>query len=330
MASINLADYAKLAANKNDPLKLGVVQTFREVSKAMDLMTFTDIADLQIKLLRAKSFPTPAFRKIGNPYSSTKGDFELVEERIFAFGGNIDTDKVIERAKGILASRAAHEKLQLEAMSRMFNHYLINGDPTTDPDGFTGLWYRLVNDLPASQSVNGGGLDISPDTATSTWKSDIINKVDELIDNCNEGDCDALLMDRYSRLRCEAAFKGSGLLATTVDQLNRKFKTYGENGPLLINMGFQRDETSTSQGTRIIGHVENVNGQVLTGGAATSIYAVKFGKDKFGGIQEYALEVKDKGELDDGVTYRTVVDWPVGIYVAHARSVARLYGIVAL
>ena len=329
MPAINLADMAKLASSDNDTLKLGVVQTFREVSKVMDMMSFTDIGDLQVKLIRAKSFPTPAFRKIGNAYNSTKGDFELVEERVYALGGNLDTDKTIERAKGILGARAAHEKLQLEAITRMFNHYLINGDPTSDPDGFTGLWYRLVNDLPSTQSIDAN-LDISPTTASTTWKTDIINALDQLIDACNEGDCDALLMDRSTRLRLQAAFKGSGLLATTTDQLNRKFLTYGEGGPMLINMGYQRDETSTSAGTKIIGHAENVGGTALTGGARTSIYAVKFGKDKFNGIQEYGLEVTDKGELDDGVTYRTVVDWPVGMYVAHPRSVARLYDIKAV
>ena len=82
--------------------------------------------------------------------------------------------------------------------------------------------------------------------------------------------------------------------------------------------------------SKIIGHAENTGGTALTGGARTSIYAVKFGKDKFAGIQEYGLEVTDKGELDDGVTYRTVVDWPVGLYVAHPRSVARLYDIKAV
>lgn len=328
MASLNLADIAKLAKADNDTLKCGVVQVFRETSKIMDMMTFTTTGELSIKFLRAKSLPTPAFRKIGNAYASTKGDVESLEDRIYLLGGNVDTDKALERSKGITNARAFHEKLQIEAIARLYNHYFIAGNPLTDVDGLTGLWYRLVNDLPSTQSIDGAGLDISPDTGTSTWASGIIDKVDELIDNCNDGDCDALLMDRKTKNRLEAAFKKSGLLSTTEDQLGRKFKTYGDGGPLLVNMGNQRDETSSSAGTGIIGHVELQNGTALTGGACSSIYCVKFGKEYLGGAQEYGIEVTDKGELDDGVTYRTVIDWPVGMYVLNPRSVARLYGLV--
>jgi len=296
----------------------------------MDLLSFETTNDLQIKFLRARALPTPAFRKIGNAYGSSKGDIEMLEERIYLLGGNIDVDKALERQKGIVDARSFHEKLQLEAIARMFNTYFINGDPTVDVDGVTGLFYRTENVLPASQKVNGGGLDISPDTGTATWFSDVIAKLEELIDACNEGDCDALLMDRYTKLRLETAFKKSGLLGTHKDQLGRKFSTYGEGGPLLVPMGYQRDETSIAAGTRVIGHVELTNGTALSGGGATSIYALKFGKDQLNGAQEYAMEVTDKGELDDGVTYRTVVDWPVGIYMPNSRAVARLYGIVAL
>lgn len=330
MAAINLADMAKLAVSNNDSLKLGVIQVFRNTSKLMDMLPFETTNELAIKFLRARALPTPAFRKIGNSYSSTKGDIEALEERIYLLGGNIDIDKALERQKGIVDGRAFHEKLQLEAIARMFNHYFINGDPTSDADGITGLFYRTQNVLPASQSVNGGALDCSPDTATTTWATDLIAKIEELIDACNEGQCDALLMDRYTKLRCETAFKKSGLLGTHKDQLGRKFSTYGEGGPLLVPMGYQRDETSISAGTRIIGHVELANGTALSGGADTSIYAVKFGKDQLSGAQEYAMEVTDKGELDDGVTYRTVVDWPVGIYMPNPRAVARLYGLIML
>lgn len=330
MPAINLADMAKFAATSNDNLKLGVIHSFRMTSKLMDMLSFETTNELQIKFLRAKSLPTPSFRKIGNAYNATKGDVRLLEERIYLLGGNLDTDKALERQKGIMDGRAFHEKLQLEAIARMFNTYFINGDPTVDADGITGLFYRTQNVLPAAQSVNGGGLDISPDTGTATWFSDIINKLEELIDACVEGQCDALLMDRYTKLRLEAAFKKSGLLGTHKDQLGRKFATYGDGGPLLVPMGYQRDETDTTAGTRIIGHVELTNGTALAGGAATSIYAVKFGKDTLNGAQEYAMEVTDKGELEDGVTFRTVVDWPVGIYQPATRAVARLYGIVAL
>lgn len=329
---LTLADYAKLYEDKKDMLGLGVVQAFRQ-SPVMDMLTYSTTGSLKISFIRAKSFPAPAFRKIGNSFSSSKGDFRPDEDRIYSLGQNIDVDKALVRWKdGNLVNdpRAAHEELALEAMRRTFHYYFINGDPTSDEDGLTGLFYRLVNNLPSSQSIDAEQLDISTIPTTSTITDTFIDRLEQLIDACMEGDCDALLMDRTTKLRVESIFRSSGLLATTKDQLGRKFSTYGEGGPALITMGYHRDETDISAGTKVIGHDEYADGSALSSGDyCTSIYAVKFGKDRLGGAQEYAMEVTDKGELDDGVTYRTVIDWPVGIYVAHPRALARMHGLIA-
>lgn len=328
MPSLNLADYAKLAADNKDNLKLGVVQAFRQ-SPILDMLSYADTGDLKVTFTRAKSFPTPAFRKIGAAYSSSKGDFRPGEDRIYPLGQNIDVDKTLVRMKtGVNDPRAMHRELALEAMRRTFHYYFINGDPTTDEDGMTGLFYRLqkATDRLTSQSIDGSSIDLDG-AIDAAIASTLINKIEELVDACNEGDCDALLMDRTTKLRLEAAFRISGLLSTTEDQLGRKFSTYGQGGPKLIAMGYHRDETDTSAGTKVIGQAEATDGSALTGGGRTSIYAVKFGKDALGGAQEYAMEVTDKGELDDGVTYRDVIDWPVGIYIVKPRSIARLYGI---
>lgn len=331
MASLTLADYAKMFAQKKDALGLGVVHAFRQ-SPVLDMLTFTDTGSLSIHFMRAKSFPTPAFRQIGSSYSSSKGDFRPQEDRIYALGQNIEVDKALVRMRDAMVNdpRAANRELALEAMNRTFHYYFINGDPTTDEDGLTGLWYRLQNNLPSSQQVDAAQLDISTVPTTTTIVDTFLDYLEQLIDACNEGDVDALLMDRTTKLRMEAIFRKSGLLSTTTDQLGRRFATYGEGGPKLVTMGSHRDETDLAAGTKVIGHDEAQDGSTLSSGDyCTSIYAVKFGKDHLGGAQEYALEVDDKGLLEDGVTYRDVIDWPLGIYLARPRSVARMYGLIA-
>ncbi|RLG41060.1 MAG: hypothetical protein DRO01_03185 [Thermoproteota archaeon] len=309
-------------------MKLGVIQAFRQ-SPVLDALTFAPTDSLKITFIRQKSLPAPAFRKIGESYSSSKGDVRPGEDRIYALGQNIDVDKTLVRMKNsITDGRALQRAMALEAMTRTFHYYLINGDPTTDEDGFTGLWYRTQHDLPSTQSISAGSLDISPDTSETAWYTLMIDKLEELIDACNDGDVDDLLMDRKTKLRLEAGFRRSNLLSTTKDQLGRKFTTYGEGGPRLVAMGNHRDETDESAGTKIIGHDETTGGGALTGSNYTSIYAVKYGKDHLGGANEYPLEVTDKKELDDGVTYRDVVDWPVGIYLPRPRSLARLHGLL--
>jgi len=332
MASLTLADYAKHFEDKQDTLGLGIVQAFR-MSPVMDMLTFTDTGSLKVKFMRAKSLPAPAFRKIGNSYTSSKGDFRPDEDRIYALGQNIEVDKALVRMTDTVNDpQVEHQKLSLEAMRRTFNYYFINGNPVTDEDGLVGLWYRLAvaADKLASQSISANQFNISTVPITTTIADTFLDYLEQLIDACMEGDVDALLMDRTTKLRAEAIFRKSGLLSTTTDQLGRKFTTYGEGGPKLVTMGSHRDETDISAGTKVIGHDEAQDGSALSSGDyCTSIYAVKFGKDAVGGAQEYPMEVDDKGLLEDGVTYRTVIDWPVGIYIAQPRAIARLYGLIA-
>jgi len=329
MASLYLSDYAKTAAESKDSLKLGIVQAFRE-DPLMDKLPWTDVGDLKITFQRAKSMPQPAFRKLGDDYNSSKGDVRPVEDKLFPLGQMIDVDKALVKMKNQPVDRRTWEReMAVKAMQRTCRYYFINGSPVTDEDGLTGLHYRLLNQLPSAQSIDGGALDLTGDLSVAATRVAAINFIEQLIDQCNEGDCDALLMDRSTLIKYEAVFRFSGLLPTTENHLGRKFKRYGENGPLLIPMGYHRDETDESEGTKVIGQAEATDGSALTGGSRTSIYAVKFGKDQLGGAQEYPMDVHDVGLLEDGVTYRDVLDWVLGIYIVRPRAVARLYGINA-
>ena len=115
-----------------------------------------------------------------------------------------------------------------------------------------------------------------------------INLLENVIDQCNEGDCDAILMDRVTLIKFESAFRFSGLLSTTVDHLG---PTLPEAMVImvrcLIPMGYHRDERLpwTPKAQKVIGHAEAADGSALSGSTYTSIYAVKFGKDQLGGIQ---------------------------------------------
>jgi len=100
--------------------------------------------------------------------------------------------------------------------------------------------------------------------------------------------------------------------------------TYGQGGPLFIPMGYKADQT-----TKIIAHTEADAGTALTGGDATSVYALKFGEPFLAGFYLRDINVEDVGKLEDGVTMRDNIDWYPGIYHTHPRAMARLVGIVA-
>lgn len=307
-----------------DNLVKGVIKTWRKQAPIMERLSWKQNPGLDLKMLRTKTLPTEAWVKIGESLPAMKGTTEPYVERVYKMGGKIDIPREYTIANSIVDERANQEEMALTAMAGGFTHAFIKGDPTSDPDSLVGLWYRLKNLLSSGQTVQGGGYDVSPDTAQSGWEFGLLDKVDELRDQCEDNDCDALIMDITTKQRLEAAFRKSGLLSNTVDQVGNRFMTYGQGGPLIIPMGWKNDQT-----TKIIGHTEADDGNTLTGGDATTIYAVKFGEPYLSGFYLNDIRAEDKGELEDGVNVRTVVDWTCGLYQIHPRAIARLVGIVA-
>lgn len=320
-SAYTLADFESRAESN---LVKGVVKTFREQAPIMERLSWKQNPGLDLKMLRTKSLPTDAWVAIGETLPLMKGTTEPYTERVYKMGGKIDIPREYAQANSMIDERANQEEMSVTALAGGFNYSFIKGDPTTDPESLVGLWWRLKNLLSSDQTVLGGGYDISPTTAQTDWYFGILDKLDELRDACEKNDCDAFLMDIKTKSRVEAAMRRSGQLSHHVDQLGLRFTQYGSNGPLLIPMGYKNDQT-----TKVIAHAEADDGNTLTGGDATTIYAVKFGEPFLSGFYLNDIRAEDKGELEDGVNVRTVVDWTPGLYQIHPRAIARLVGIVA-
>lgn len=319
MAVLTLADYS--ASPK--PLISGVADVLRESSKIMDVLPFANAGSLSIQVMREAGLPDISWRRAGNAHGSSKGRVDLVQETAFSFGNSIDVDKVyVKNGNTLYDARALWTKQTTRAMAFAFNDKFINGNPTVTPDAISGINYRIQNDHSANK-IAGGGLDISPDAAALAANTQtFFDKLDELIYDMPEGGSKYLVCNKTLLMRFWSLARQAGVLSTTKDQLGRELYQYKE--ATFIDAGYKAD-----QSTLIIGNVENVNGATLTGGASTSIYGLTVGQEFLTGWQEYALEVTDAGLLEDQVTYRTVVDWVVGLAVTHPRSLFQLHGIIA-
>lgn len=324
MTALTLADYL----NTPKPLVAGVVKALMDESDFLRVLPIENVAALAVKVIREGGLPSISWRQIGAAHGSNKATKPTeVEEVAFSFGNYIDVDIAYTKDKSprLYDPRTYQLDQTVKAMAREFDDAIINGIPTATPNRPTGLFYRLTEDLSSNQSIlaASGGLDISPNaTGLSTNIQTFIDQLDNLHYACADHKADAFLMNSTMLTRWWSLARQSGLLKVTADNLGREFYEY--KGAKFIDMGFKVDDS-----TNIIGNVELATGDALSGGACTSIYGVKFGKEYFTGWQEYPLDVKEKGELEDGVTERTIVDWIVGIALSHPRSVARLYGIIA-
>jgi hypothetical protein len=320
--ALTLADYSQLAKDDGKFLTAGVIDTLRKESFLLDLLPFKTLGTLSAKNIRIKSLPTVQNRKVNASYTHTSGDFDPIEEQGFLYGGKVQIDRVYSAAKGQLIEDMEAKQVELftTALAYQFNYDFLNGDPTSTPDGITGLRFRINNDL-SSQKFNAGGVDISPDTASPTTTfNTFYDLLDQICYALPEHKADALLMNDTVLMQVRSGLRRLGLLNQTEDMFGRTVDRWGPNGPMLIDVGLKGD-----QSTRILPNTETSAG-VLTGGATSSIFAVRFGEEYLTGWQ---LDEMKTFKNDFGTYKEVIMDWYAGLFITNPRSVAWLYNIVA-
>jgi HK97 family phage major capsid protein len=261
-----LADFS---AQATQPLKKAVIETWRKESFLMDKLSFETTGTLSVEFVRTKTLPTITARNIGEGMTESKGVLEPMSETVSVLSAYIDVPREYVAANNTLGNiRAEQTKMFSKALAFKFNDMFINGTPASNPKEMTGIWYRLVNDFAAAQSINGGAIDVSPDSATlSTDSGKLIDFLNELNYAVDGHQADMFLCNKTLYLRILAAIRLAGLWAETKDNFGRTMPTF--NGIPIIDIG-----TAGDQSTSIITDTELATGAALTGGGATSIYAI--------------------------------------------------------
>jgi len=319
---------AELSKIETDTLRKSVIDTLLMESNLMQLVPWETIGQLATTIVRVQDLPSVGFRKINAGYAATIGHFEQKVENISLMGCYMDCDKAIARAKNTIAdARAIAQVMALKSMAYKFNDKFINGNPEVDPEEFKGLAERVdgvVTEGYTDQKIAlGGTVGAARDAGIlhdDVNSFNFLDKLDQLIYSIKGHQPDFLLMNKKTLLATRAVLRKLKLLDNTRDMFDRVIDVY--QGVKMIEVGTKADQT-----TEIITNTEDEDGS-YTSNVATSIYAVKFGiGELLWGIQEYPLEVEDKGILEALPVYRTEVDWPLGLALADARSIGRLYDI---
>lgn len=315
---------AELSKIETDPLRKSVIDTLLMESNLMQLVPWETIGQLATTIVRVQDLPSVGFRKINEGYAATIGHFEQKVENISLMGCYMDTDKAIARAKNTIAdARVIMQTLALKAAAYKFNDKFINGDPASDPEEFKGLQKR-VDDVVAEgyteQYINNEGTSGDGILLSTGESHNFLNKLDQLIYSIKGHAPDYLLMNKKCLLAVRALLRKEKLLDQTKDMFDRTVDVY--SGARLIDIGVKADQT-----TEIITNTETL--EAAGAAESTSIYAVKFGiGELLWGIQEYPMEVEDKGLLESAPIYRTELDWPLGLALADPRAIGRLCGII--
>lgn len=315
-----LAEQSKI---ETDTLRKSVQDTLLMEASVLELVPWETIGKLATTVVMYQDLPSVGFRKINAGYTESTGTFMQKVESISLLGGMIDTDKAIARAANTIAdARAIQQLMMVKAIAYKFNDKFVNGNPTSDPEEFKGISKR-VDDI-AAEGYTEQYIDLADTTNKGILRDTaarhfFLNMLDQLIYSIKGHNPNYLLMNKKMLLALRSVLRVEKLLDNTRDMFDRVVDVY--QCCRLVDIGVKADQT-----TEIITNTESLGG----GSYETSIYAVKFGLGEFvWGIQQYGMEVVDKGLLEAKPVYRTEVDWPLGLAHIDPRSLGRLYGIRA-
>jgi hypothetical protein len=322
MAGITLTQLAQV--QKDPEVKFIELSLLRE-SRVMNYISFENVSNLKVAAQYWQKLPTGgSWRQVNAGYTSAEdGQLAEAEEYLYAFGGDITFDTVLEKIKDV-----ARDPIQLQvegklrSMALQWNDKLINGDVGTEPNSFDGLKKRVAG-LPTRQTVYWAASNAAPldPTASAANARSFFNRLRTAKRYCNGGQVDAILCNEDFVLGIAAALlylqSAGNYLTITKDQFDLEVVSY--QGIPLVDMGYKEDLS-----TEILTTTETAGD---AGADSMSQYFVAFNnKEGVHGIQLNDFTAYDplKGaEMESKPSKLKRIDWWNGIANFGTRSMVR-------
>lgn len=329
-----LNEYLKLAKKNGDAISATFLSDLQRHSVLMDLLSFKPISGLEAYGQRWQTLPSAAFRNVNAGYTSSEGKTEQIKETLSLLGGDITLDNVFSHVTNVIEDPVTNQiAMKAEAVGRVFNDYLINGDQAVDPLGFEGIKKRISN-MPSRMTINiddndagtGDVLNVLASGNVAAHKFiNALHKAKKYVGSSrsNESGGDVKILCN------ETTFLGIGQVARQLnlyqeitDALGRTWDTIA--GMPFIDVGYKSDLS-----TEIITNTEDPG----DGGTdSTSLYVVRFGgSGGLTGIQLKGMSPMSYDPLNGGEKEATPqkirrIDWAVGLYNASQYCMARVKG----
>jgi len=300
---LTLLEASKL--NSGEVKRAAVIEMFAENSDILRAMPWENVPGGSLAYTVEGALPGIAFRGYNETFTPSTGVVNPEVETLKIAGGQLDVDKALIKTRGE-GIRSAHEAMKVKALALHIADKIINGDSVSNPREFDGLRKRIVGSqlIPANLGAPSSNSPLSLEALDAA--------IDE-VDGAN-----ALIMSKDMRRKLFKAARNNvgGDIEVGMDNFGYRVTRYNDL-PILI-------ADYNDAGARIIGFDE---AGPAAGNTSTSIYVVRLGDGYLTGLQNGVMEVDDLGLLNDGTTYRTHVEWMVGMAVMHGRSCARVWGI---
>lgn len=339
----NAYSMAQYAVNSNDPMVKAITFSLLDLGTAMTDIPFVNKKSLVANGVRWEgNLPSVNWGTINSEPVTTVGTPKPYQEQAYVMRNSIDVDKVyVDDENAIMDPRGSQLAAYLKGAAYDFNDKFINNNHTSgDANSIVGLKERIdqgaLYGVWSSAKIDAGGTDLSLSGLTATTANKFIEQITQLLwtADAQDGNGIVLYMNEVMQRRFATAIRTmgtSGGFDITQDQYGRSVTKF--RNAVIKDIGYKSD-----QATQIIGgnglsgssaKGELATGVTSTGSSAvyTSIYAVNYGTDHFFGWQYEPLSAHDLGLLNNGVIYRTMIDWAGGLMNTNIRSIARLYDI---
>lgn len=295
--ALTKAEAAKLT---NDVFLRGVIQTIITESRILAMLPFDDIVGTALVYNRETTNPAAAFYDVGDTWTEATPTFTQVSAPLKIMGGDADVDNFLQQTYRNPNDLAAEViALRAKSVAYAFNAAFITGDVGVDPKSFDGLRKTIGT---GSQSM----------TAGANGAALTLDMMDQLIDMVKPGRPDILLLSRRSRRKLSSLRRASGnLLETDRNKFGLRATFY--DGIELVVDDNQPDN-----------EVEGASGAVCS-----SIYALKLGKQGWGGLQNEEIQTDDVGILETKDAKRWRIKWYASVASYATLGSARLRGINA-
>ena len=331
-------------ANEQNPLRLGLLEQFWLESAIASSLPFETYKRLQFTVTRVNrlGLTKPGWVDIGEGYGEATIGLDTIQEQMYKMGRHIDIPLEYTMLDGefvdpvVLNVEATYKSMVYE-----FNEGFVNGPnvigfaaPTEDQAAMIGIDRRikdLTNESGLGDAVvetaSAAGSPLGP-LATAAEREEVFSAMDTALYFLDGKAADFGLANKDFLLSYNSGLRSSGTSGVEAylghhrDRQNVWYDTY-KNVPI-FDVGFKAD-----QATQVIGNDRTIGSDTTC--MNPGLFFVKTGLGTHVGAVEFApLSTREVNELEGTPVMRIKVDWTLGLYIPHVRSMSKVDGIQAL
>lgn len=232
--------------NVQDFLWASVIDEFRKNNYLLDNMPFDDAisptgggATMTYTYNRVTTQPTAATRAINSEYTAQEAKKTRYSVDLKVFGGSFAIDRVLADMGGIQDEVTFQMQQKVKAAQALFSDMVINGDTTSDANGFNGLKKELTG---TSMEVDASGIDLSTSANVTSNYTALLDLLDETI-SLMDGAPTAMLMSAKTKSLLRACARRAAMYQVTKDNWGQQVESYGATP--MIDLGAKPGATTS-------------------------------------------------------------------------------------